>query len=140
MSSQKIIHYDFCVQDNKKLSEDFYLLSFDVGESLDSNNIQPGNFLMLSFPEREDLFLPRPFSIFDVTSNSVSVLYKIVGKGTKYLSGLTAGAKISCTLPLGNSFEKPRIDEFAFLVGGGFGVAPLNFYHRRHENFAENIK
>ena len=87
---------------------------------------QPGQFLMLSKTDGlSEPFLPRPISVFDWNDGVLSLLVKVVGKGTKMLSGMKAGEKIRITGYLGNSF--PNTTGTLLCIGGGIGVAPL-FY------------
>jgi len=92
---------------------------------------EPGQFIFLRVPELESVVLRRPFSIFDVKSNNVSILYKIVGKGTKAMDKIRQGEEIDVMGPLGNAFPKPSKDVFPLLVAGGYGIAPLHFLARR---------
>lgn len=86
----------------------------------------PGQFLMLTKPDGLlDPFLPRPISVFDWNDGVLSLLIKVVGKGTKMLSELKSGDKIRIVGYLGNSF--PDTAGSVCFIGGGIGVAPL-FY------------
>ncbi|WP_346354939.1 dihydroorotate dehydrogenase electron transfer subunit [Azotosporobacter soli] len=86
----------------------------------------PGQFLHLRCREiGADPLLRRPISISDIDRavGRLTLLYKIVGKGTALLAQLEADEWVDCMGPLGNGFalrgEKP------LLVGGGMGLAPL---------------
>jgi dihydroorotate dehydrogenase electron transfer subunit len=67
--------------------------------------------------------LSRPISVFDSDGQTVSFLYKVVGKGTEIFAELKAGDSVTLQGPLGNSF--PEVDGRIALVGGGVGIAPL---------------
>ncbi len=90
----------------------------------------PGQFLMLRPAESASsgIFLPRPFSIHRVSKdNHIDILYKVVGKGTEFMSRLSEGDEIDMLGPFGNGFpidENIIPDEF-IIVAGGIGVAPL---------------
>ncbi len=102
---------------NKKLSGDFFLMKVE-----EHNDAKMGQFYMLrawdDFP-----VLSRPISVYDSDGQSVSFLYKIVGKGTEMFSKLKHGDDISLQGPLGNGF--PNVSGKIALVGGGVGIAPL---------------
>ena len=51
-----------------------------------------------------------------------------MGNGTEYLSKFNVGEFVECSYPLGNSFPKPDGFDVVFLIGGGFGAAPLNLF------------
>ncbi|MCX8063954.1 MAG: dihydroorotate dehydrogenase electron transfer subunit [Candidatus Hydrogenedentes bacterium] len=86
---------------------------------------QPGQFVMIEVTETWDPFLRRPMSIERMFSDSISILYKVVGKGTKLLSSIRVGEKISVQGPLGNSFPIDLDFKDFFIVGGGIGIAPF---------------
>ncbi len=68
-------------------------------------------------------YLRRPISVSEISANTITLAYKVVGSGTDAMTRLKAGDKINTLCELGNGFElnarKP------LLVGGGIGVAPL---------------
>jgi dihydroorotate dehydrogenase electron transfer subunit len=106
---------------------------------------QPGQFITVRC---EDFVLRRPFSIHQVSPLSspstgedlgegeFAILFKVVGKGTRWLSRRKVGDKVDVLGPLGNGFsippviaryEVPRQSENLLLVAGGIGIAPLCF-------------
>ncbi|HSB69804.1 MAG TPA: dihydroorotate dehydrogenase electron transfer subunit [Candidatus Methylomirabilis sp.] len=97
---------------------------------------QAGQFVMVRPPWLADPFLPRAFSIYRISSSSVDppadrpgpvveILYKVLGKGTQYLSRMEAGQAVEVLGPFGNSFTLPPADGLAVLVAGGIGVPPI---------------
>lgn len=87
---------------------------------------QPGQFVMIKVSSLFDPFLRRPFSIFQVNGDKISIFYKIVGKGTKIMSSWEKGETVDALGPLGKGFSiwsKQSI----LLVAGGMGIAPLAF-------------
>lgn len=82
-------------------------------------------------PELADTeaFLRRPLGVAGRTDRGggveLSLIYRVVGTGTRWLSGLGEGDAVSVLGPLGNGFtirqEVPR----AAVVCGGSGVPPL---------------
>lgn len=73
-------------------------------------------------------FLRRPFGIVDadVTTGNVTIIYRLVGKGTQEMATLKAGDTISVEGPLGDGVFSTQPGK-ALLVGGGVGLAPLIF-------------
>ncbi|MGD0795654.1 MAG: dihydroorotate dehydrogenase electron transfer subunit [Dehalococcoidales bacterium] len=86
---------------------------------------KPGQFVML--PCGDDTFLPRPFSIHRVDGGQVALLFKVVGKGTRWLSQQKKGGNLDIFGPLGNGFTISPDSQNVLLVGGGMGIAPLCF-------------
>jgi len=90
---------------------------------------RPGQFIHLRIPGAE-FVLRRPFSIYRAEKGKISVLFKIVGSGTRQMERIEKGSRISVMGPLGNHFPQPRSGEIPLLVAGGYGVAPLSFFAR----------
>jgi dihydroorotate dehydrogenase electron transfer subunit len=74
----------------------------------------------------KDALLRRPFSIFQVSDDTFSILYKVVGKGTEVLSQMVPGEELNVIGPLGHGFTVPQPGgETPLLVAGGYGMAAL---------------
>ena len=94
--------------------------------------VQPGQFAHVRVIPMKDALLRRPFSIFQVAGDRLSVLYKTVGKGTEVLSRMRPGAELSMIGPLGHGFTVPLPgDETPLLVAGGYGMAALYLLAQR---------
>ncbi len=78
----------------------------------------------------DGLFLRRPISICDLSSNTLTLLYKKVGEGTARLSRMKEGETLEVLTGLGHGFTPSKCKESALLVGGGLGAAPLYFLCR----------
>lgn len=87
--------------------------------------VQPGQFIHVRVPHLEECVLRRPFSIFRADGDSLAILYKDVGKGTRTLRYLRPGDAISILGPLGRGFPAPAPEKFPLLVAGGYGMAAL---------------
>ncbi|MBC7321030.1 dihydroorotate dehydrogenase electron transfer subunit [bacterium] len=98
-----------------------FLLTVSIGEMV---SVEPGQFFLIRI-DREDIILRRAFSIFDADRDKLSFLYRVVGKGTRWLSEREVGYKLNIFGPLGNSFSLDS--ERSLLVGGGSGMAPLYY-------------
>jgi dihydroorotate dehydrogenase electron transfer subunit len=73
-----------------------------------------------------DPLLRRPFSICSIDEDMVSVIYRVVGRGTALLSSIGVGAEIDVMGPLGHSFPDPSVGTGRLvLVGGGLGIPPM---------------
>ena len=83
-----------------------------------------GEFVDLSIP---GFFLRRPLSVCDCRPGRLTLVYKVVGKGTEALSDMPEGMEIEVLTGLGRGFDPEACREKALLVGGGLGVPPL--YH-----------
>lgn len=72
----------------------------------------------------DGFFLRRPISVCDVCENELTVIYKVVGKGTQALSGLT-GKTLDVLTGLGNGYDLSKSGDRPLLIGGGVGVPPM---------------
>ena len=90
------------------------------GEGLEVQ--RPGGFVNIRL---EGLFLRRPISVFDSEEGRLTILYKVVGRGTERMAGLPAGEKLDVLTGLGNGYDLSKAGDAPLLLGGGVGVPPL---------------
>ena len=83
---------------------------------------RPGQFVNI---ELEGLFLRRPISISDWDEKTITIIYKVVGKGTEQMSRMQAGVELDVLTGLGNGFNPDVENQKPLLVGGGVGVPPM---------------
>lgn len=109
----------------KHLNNKYFTLEIKPTEKLEK--ISAGQFLQLTVPNAQDVFLRRPISIHDVDyeNNTINLLIQIVGKGTRKLALLETGDPVNIIYPLGNGYSILPQGQKALLVGGGCGIAPL---------------
>jgi dihydroorotate dehydrogenase electron transfer subunit len=95
-----------------------------------------GQFVMV-YLDRGEMPLPRPISICDTDTQTgiIELVYQVIGKGTRVMSEIKAGADIRLLAPLGNGFKLAQDIKCAAIVGGGIGVPPLFFLAK---TFAES--
>ncbi len=82
---------------------------------------RPGQFINIKL---EGLYLRRPISVCDRSEKTVTILYKVVGKGTEQMSRMKEG-KLDVLSGLGNGYDLSPAGDRPLLVGGGVGVPPL---------------
>lgn len=92
--------------------------------------LTPGQFVHVRIPTLEASALRRPFSVFDADDGRVTLMYKIVGRGTAALATSRVGDFVDVLGPLGHGFPTTCAGT-PLLVGGGYGVAPLHFLAKR---------
>ena len=81
----------------------------------------PGQFVNILL---DGLYLRRPISVCDVTGDILTIIYKVVGKGTKQMSLMRSG-KLDILTGLGNGYDLSPAGEKPVLLGGGVGVPPM---------------
>ncbi len=121
---------------NGMLSPQYGRIALGCPEAFET--AEPGQFLMLGFPETLDPLLRRPYSIHALslrtgTSLRVEILYKVVGPATHRLSRLRPGDAASVLGPLGKGFRIPPHVRRLFLAAGGVGIAPFRLLLDRLE-------
>ena len=109
------------VEKTERLCEKIYKTVF----SGDVSGIEkPGQFVNVAI---DGLFLRRPISVCDAKANALTIVYKVVGKGTKKLSEAKPGDAFDILTGLGNGYDLSLSGEKPLLIGGGVGIPPL-FY------------
>ena len=82
----------------------------------------PGQFINLKI---NGCYLRRPISISDYDENTITIIYKIFGKGTEIMSKMNSGEKIDILTGLGNGFDTSLSGQIPLLIAGGVGVPPM---------------
>lgn len=89
-----------------------------------------GQFVNVQVAKTTDPLLRRPFSIHatDPEKGTFSLLYVVIGRGTRIMQRTAAGEKINVIGPLGRGFDAgENADAQHVVVAGGCGAAPLHF-------------
>ena len=73
----------------------------------------------------DGLFLRRPISVCDYDESNLTLVYKVVGKGTEAMSKMVTGQKLDILTGLGNGYDTSLAGNTPVLLGGGVGVPPL---------------
>ena len=123
------------IQSQRQLAEGIYemVLQWPGGEAASGSGregaaaetIRPGQFINIKL---EGQYLRRPISICDWTEDTITIIYKTVGRGTEQMSRMQAGETLDILYPLGNGFDLSEVDETAakpLLIGGGVGAPPM---------------
>ena len=108
----------FTILSNTALTENVYkmVLSGDT-----SAITAPGQFVNIQL---DGLYLRRPISVCDYDANTLTIIYKVVGKGTQAMSKMASG-ELDILTGLGNGYDLSVSGEHPVLVGGGVGVPPM---------------
>ena len=108
---------------NEEVAEAHYLLRCECAEI--AQHARPGQFVHVMISQDTGMLLRRPFTIYTIEGHEITMLYQIIGEGTKRLSQMSKGAQLQVLGPLGNTFDLTPKPEPAILVGGGAGIASL---------------
>ena len=82
----------------------------------------PGQFVNIKL---DGFFLRRPISVCDVEGDMLTIIYKVVGKGTGAMAKLPEGAVLDVLTGLGNGYDLSLCGAEPLLIGGGAGVPPM---------------
>ena len=82
---------------------------------------RPGQFVNIQL---DGFFLRRPISVNDCEGDVLTIIYKVVGKGTSAMQKMQAGT-LDILTGLGNGYDTEKSGDHPLLIGGGVGVPPL---------------
>ncbi len=73
----------------------------------------------------DGLYLRRPISVCDANDDTITIIYKVVGKGTEQMAKMCSGETLDVLTGLGNGYDLSPSGDRPLLLGGGVGVPPL---------------
>ena len=109
----------FTIKANEALTSNVYKMLL-VGDTSDITNC--GQFVNVKL---DGLFLRRPISVCDCEGDTLTLIYKVVGKGTEQMCEMKAGDTLDVLTGLGNGYDTSLSGDAPLLLGGGVGVPPL---------------
>ncbi len=109
----------FTIKSNVALTSAVYKMVL-VGDTSDIT--ASGQFVNILL---DGLFLRRPISVNDCVDNELTIIYKVVGKGTEQMAAMSAGDTLDVLTGLGNGYDLSPAGDKPLLIGGGVGVPPL---------------
>ena len=111
----------FTIISNERIAKSVYkmVLSGNASEIT-----RAGQFVNIKL---DGFYLRRPISVCDCTDDTLTIIYKTVGKGTEYMATLKSGQTLDILLPLGNGYNLDNGAKMPLILGGGVGVPPM--YH-----------
>jgi len=109
----------FKIKSNEPIARSVYKMVLEGDTSAISASGQFVNLLI------EGFFLRRPISVCDSVPGELTLVYKVVGKGTEAMSRMGEGEEVDILTGLGNGYDLTLSGDRPLLVGGGVGVPPL---------------
>ena len=107
----------FALKSNVALNKTTY----EMKMTGDCSGLVSGQFVEVLL---EPFFLRRPFGVADVNGDELTIIYKVVGAGTEYMTTLKKGVELDILTHLGNGFDLSK-SKRPLIIGGGIGIAPL---------------
>ena len=87
----------------------------------------PGQFVNIRLTGK---FLRRPISVCNVEGDGLTLIYKIVGGGTRQLAAMQPGQTLDLLTGLGNGYDLSPAGDAPVLLGGGVGTPPMYWLAR----------
>lgn len=115
----------FTIKENRALTDLVWLMRLE-GDTSDVT--AAGQFVNIQL---DGLYLRRPISVFDCEEGLLSIIYKVVGKGTEKMTTLSVGTELDILTGLGNGYDLSRVGAKPVLVGGGVGVPPMYYLAKK---------
>ena len=109
----------FTITENVALTKSVYRMCLSGDTSDITISGQFVNILLDGF------YLRRPISVCDRENGLLTIVYKVVGKGTEKMSGMKEGEVLDVLTGLGNGYDTSLSGETPLLLGGGVGVPPM---------------
>lgn len=108
----------FQIIENIPLTSNVYQMTLQ-GDT--SKITAPGQFVNIQL---DGFFLRRPISVCDIDNDLLTIIYKVVGKGTQKMSKMQDG-QLDVLTGLGNGYDLSKSGDTPVLIGGGVGVPPM---------------
>jgi dihydroorotate dehydrogenase electron transfer subunit len=109
---------NYKILSNEKIARDVYKM---VLEGDTQYITASGQFINIKLDGK---YLRRPISVCDYDDTTITIIYKVVGEGTDYMSTLTSGECLDVLTGLGNGYDISKGTK-PLLIGGGVGVPPM---------------
>lgn len=107
------------IEDIYNIQQDIYYMNL-TGDCSEIST--PGQFINIKV---DGFYLRRPISICDYDKKHISIVFKVIGPGTKKLSEATRGELADVLMPLGNGFDISKCGSRPLLIAGGIGLPPI---------------
>ncbi len=123
----------FTIKQNTPLTSNIYKMLLQ-GDTSDITNC--GQFVNIKL---DGLYLRRPISVCDCEGDTLTLIYKVVGKGTEQMSRMTTGQSLDVLTGLGNGYDTSVSGQSPMLLGGGVGVPPMYMLCKKLISEGKNV-
>lgn len=118
---------------NAPLTENVYKMVLSGDTTAITN---PGQFVNIQL---DGFYLRRPISVCDVQGDQLTIIYKIVGKGTGQMAAMEKGS-LDVLTGLGNGYDLSKAGDNPVLIGGGVGVPPMYLLCRKLIEMGKDVQ
>lgn len=124
----------FEIRSNTRLTDSVYKMVL-AGDTSSITNC--GQFVNIQL---DGMYLRRPISVCDYDDNTLTIVYKVVGKGTEAMAAMGEGVKLDILTGLGNGYDLTLAGDKPVLLGGGVGVPPMYNLAKRLRAQGKDVK
>lgn len=107
------------ILENSPLTDDIMKMVLKGDTSWIKN---PGQFINITI---EGYYLKRPISVCDWDTKTLTIIYKVVGKGTAIMKDMKPKQSLEALVGLGNGFDVAKLPDELVILGGGVGIPPM---------------
>jgi dihydroorotate dehydrogenase electron transfer subunit len=111
------------ILETNRVTEDLWAIHLRAPQI--ARESRPGQFVHVRLSDGIDPLLRRPMSIYRIGPDTIDLLVRMTGRGSRMMVERPAGESLDCLGPLGNGFTVHPTTRNLLMVGGGSGVAPL---------------
>jgi len=122
---------------NEEIADGIFRMILGCNAAVDGMEVcdaKPGQFINLYLQDKS-MLLPRPISICFMEKNRITLVYRVVGNGTRELSSYKEGDPLRISTPQGQGYhteavfealrQDPSDEKTIALVAGGLGIPPM---------------
>ena len=124
----------FEIRSNTRLTDSVYKMVL-AGDTSSITNC--GQFVNIQL---DGMYLRRPISVCDYDDKTLTIVYKVVGKGTEAMAAMGEGVKLDILTGLGNGYDLTLAGDKPVLLGGGVGVPPMYNLAKRLRAQGKDVK
>ena len=124
----------FEILSNEALTDSVYKMVL-AGDTSHITNC--GQFVNIQL---DGMYLRRPISVCDYDDKTLTIVYKVVGKGTEAMAAMGAGVKLDILTGLGNGYDLTPAGDKPVLLGGGVGVPPMYNLAKKLRAMGKEVK
>lgn len=122
----------FSITENKALTENVMKMCLRGDTSAIT---APGQFVNIKL---DGMYLRRPISVCDCEGDILTIVYKVVGKGTEKMQKMSNGI-LDILTGLGNGYDTSKSGRRPLLIGGGVGVPPMYMLAKQLISEGKNV-
>ena len=123
----------FTIERNTEIAPGMFVMTL-LGDT--SAITAPGQFVQIALP---GFYLRRPISVCDCEEDRLTIIYKVVGDGTKAMSEMVSGKTLDLLTGLGNGYDLDACTGHVLVIGGGAGVPPMYYLAKQLKKLRRKV-